>query len=74
MTQNERNNPLQLDFLDMMGYKPSLEDLREQIKILNQRNDRMRKSLYARQTAIEYKNECLEKDLEFLKANICKEG
>lgn len=72
MSQKGKNNPAQLSFLDALGYKPSVDELREQINFLNEKSERLRKGLYARQTAIEYKNECLHKELEFLKSHICK--
>ena len=58
--------------LELFEYKPSLNDLQEQVRLLRESNERIRKGLYARQNAIEHHSKCLEAELEFLKAHICK--
>lgn len=58
--------------LELLEYKPSVDELRQEVKTIYERNEKVRKSLYARQSAIEFKNQLLEKELEFLKAAICR--
>ena len=72
--------------LELFEYKPSLSDLQECVRLLKESNERVRRNLFARQSAsdiqnkylearqnsIEHKNKCLEAELEFLKAHICK--
>lgn len=58
--------------LELLEYKPSVEELRQEVKTIYERNEKVRKSLYARQSAIEFKNQLIEKELEFLKAAICR--
>ena len=69
MSHVKKSSETQLEFLE---YKPSISDLEQHVRMLKESNDRIRKSIYARQNAIEHKNKCLEAELEFLKAHICR--
>lgn len=58
--------------LELIEYKPSIEELRQEIKDIQESYEKVRKRLFARQNYIEHKNLLLEKELEFLKVSICK--
>lgn len=69
MNQERQKKEIQLE---LFTYKPSLTELQRYIELIKEQNERIRKSLYARQNAIEHKNKCLEAELEFLKSHICR--
>lgn len=68
-SQSTKSDYIQLELFE---YKPSIDELRTEVIDIRDRAEKVRKSLYARQNAIEHKNELLEKELEFLKAHICR--
>ena len=69
MTQKKESKELQLELFE---YKPSISEISEMVRTLKESNDRIRKSIYARQNAIEHENKCLKSELEFLKSHICR--
>ncbi|MEK6880829.1 MAG: hypothetical protein AABY22_14515 [Nanoarchaeota archaeon] len=58
--------------LQLLEYKPSVDELRQEVKDLTEKYTKLIRSFYAKYTVIEHKNEILQKELEFLKSNICK--
>lgn len=71
MSKNQ-NQKSSYDQLELFAFKPNIEELRCEVIDIRERAEKARRSLFARQNAIEHKNQLLERELEFLKAHICK--
>ena len=58
--------------LQLLEYKPSVDELRQEVKELIIKYNKVIRSFHAKHSAMEHKNQVLEQELELLKSNICK--